>query len=84
MPQTIDRAHFLANEASAVVFSVREGALPQIVHWGAPLGDAPSAAAEAIVATSTPSVMNSSFDTPRSFSILPTEIDGWSGTPWLA
>ena len=84
MPQPIDRALFLANERSAIVFSVRDSSLPQIVHWGAPLGDHPAAAAAAIVATSSPSVMNSSFDTPRIFSILPTENDGWSGTPGLS
>ena len=84
MPHPIDRALFLANERSAIVFSVRQGYLPQIVHWGPPLGDEPAAAAAAIVATSTPSVMNSSFDTPRVFSVLPTENDGWSGTPGLS
>lgn len=84
MPQPIDRALFLTNDRSAIVFSVTTGALPQIVHWGAPLGDQPEAAAAALVATSVPSVMNSSFDTPRIFSILPTENDGWSGTPGLS
>ena len=84
MPQPVDRAQFLANEKSAIVFSVDSVGLPQIVHWGAPIGADPVRAANAIVTTATPAIMNSSFDGPRVFSVMPTENDGWSGTPGVS
>ncbi|MEV0716469.1 alpha-galactosidase [Asanoa sp. NPDC050611] len=51
--------------------------VPRILHWGADL-DAP---ADDLRRTAEPAVLNNSPDSPRVFSVWPTERDGWSGTP---
>jgi len=53
---------------------------PSVAHWGKELNDAD---VEGLLATSTPAVMNSSFDVPRRFSILAGRGEGWSGAPVL-
>lgn len=57
---------------------------PTVVHWGAALRDDEL---PGLLATSAPALLNSSTDLPRSFPLLPTRADGWSGTPgaeWMA
>jgi alpha-galactosidase len=65
----------------AVVFDLASAELPSVVYWGRADGNRAAEASEQLALTSAPSVMNSSFDAPRAFTILPTEREGWSGTP---
>lgn len=55
--------------------------VPRVLHWGADLGDLPEAGLAALALTGEPAVLNNSIDTPRRFTIWPTEADGWLGTP---
>ncbi|MCM3779225.1 alpha-galactosidase [Microbacterium hydrocarbonoxydans] len=58
--------------------------IPRILHWGADLGEVHPATASALELTAGPAQLNNSPDTPRTFSALPTEFEGWSGTPAIA
>ncbi|KIH97316.1 alpha-galactosidase [Streptomonospora alba] len=60
------------------------GGLPEVLHWGADLGPLPPGAAEHLRTTSVPAVPGSAPDTPRGFTVLPTEADAWAGTPALS
>ncbi|MFJ4918916.1 alpha-galactosidase [Streptomyces sp. NPDC088725] len=55
--------------------------LPRILHWGADLGELTDEDTAALSLTAEGAVLNSSFDTPRQFTVWPTEAEGWSGTP---
>ncbi|WP_314148525.1 alpha-galactosidase [uncultured Leifsonia sp.] len=57
------------------------GRVPRVLHWGADLGPLDAAAADALRATAGPAVLNNSPDVPRTFSLWPTEFEGWAGTP---
>lgn len=63
---------------TSVVFAADGFGVPAVVHWGAELADSDL---PGLVASSTPAVMNSSPDIPRSFSIVAARAYGWSGTP---
>lgn len=76
--------HVLSRAGTSVVFDTSGDGVPRIVHWGDALGADPVRAAREIVATAVPAVMNSAPDAPRVFSLLPTEAEGWSGSPGLA
>lgn len=67
----------------SVVLADGVGTNPSIVYWGRELPDDP-AVIDAIAATAAPGVLNSSPDAPRAVSVLPTQADGWSGTPGIA
>lgn len=69
--------HLTTGDVSVVLAPDRFG-LPAVVHWGAGLRerDLPG-----LLASAGPSVMNSSLDEPRSFSLLADRDSGWSGTP---
>ncbi|MFT4284563.1 MAG: alpha-galactosidase [Protaetiibacter sp.] len=71
--------HLTAGGVSLVLAPDRFG-LPAVVHWGAAVRDDDVAG---LVASAVPAVMNSSFDAPRSFSLLADRDSGWSGTPAL-
>lgn len=57
------------------------GRVPRVLHWGADPGPLDDAAADALRQTGGPAVLNNSPDIPRTFSLLPTEFEGWAGTP---
>ncbi len=63
---------------TSLVFAVDAFGIPAVAHWGAELDEADL---PGLVASTAPAVMNSSLDTPRSFSIAATRASGWSGTP---
>jgi len=52
--------------------------LPTVAHWGAELADDDL---PGLIASASPAVMFSSFDAPRSFSLIADRSSGWSGTP---
>ncbi len=54
---------------------------PRVLHWGGSLEEAD---VSALAASDLPAVPGSSFDTPRSVTLLPVDGDGWSGAPGLA
>ncbi|WP_372967308.1 alpha-galactosidase [Microbacterium sp.] len=58
--------------------------IPRVLHWGADLGDLSPTTASALALTGGPAQLNNSPDIPRTFSALPTEYEGWSGTPALS
>ena len=55
--------------------------VPRVLHWGADLGPLDEASASALRQTGGPAVLNNSPDVPRTFSLWPTEFEGWAGTP---
>ncbi|MGH1549718.1 alpha-galactosidase [Leifsonia poae] len=57
------------------------GRVPRVLHWGADLGPLDDAEAAALRETGGPAVLNNSPDIPRTFSLWPTEFEGWAGTP---
>ncbi|MUL40040.1 alpha-galactosidase [Streptomonospora sp. PA3] len=60
------------------------GGLPEVLHWGADPGPLDAGLAEHLRTTSVPAVPNSAPDTPRGFTVLPTQADAWAGTPGLS
>ncbi|QBI52834.1 alpha-galactosidase [Streptomonospora litoralis] len=58
--------------------------LPEVLHWGADIGPLAPGLAEHLRTTSVPAVPNSAPDTPRGFTVLPTQADAWAGTPGLS
>lgn len=62
-----------------ILASNKEG-LPEVFHWGAPLGAIDS---ENLVAASRRGVSPSALDQPWPLTVLPTDIDGWQGRPAL-
>ncbi|WP_311257627.1 alpha-galactosidase [Microbacterium sp. WCS2018Hpa-9] len=75
----------VALRASGVAFVLQISTpIPRVLHWGADLGEATAATASALALTAGPAQLNNSPDIPRTFSALPTEYEGWSGTPALS
>ncbi len=58
--------------------------LPCVLHWGADLGPLDADALTALAAASRPPVPGSAIDAPVLLPVLPTEDDGWSGTPGIS
>jgi hypothetical protein len=58
--------------------------LPRVLHWGADLGPLTSAELATLLATADTATTVADADEPRRLSVLPTEAEGWSGTPALA
>ncbi|GAA1039266.1 alpha-galactosidase [Virgisporangium ochraceum] len=58
-------------------------ALPRVLHWGADLGELPTAALDAISVASTPDIVHAALDAPVVLSVLPEQSGGWLGTPGL-
>lgn len=58
--------------------------LPRVLHWGADLGEPVGELTSALALTAVPALLNNSPDSPRDFSVLPTEFEGWSGTPAIS
>ncbi|GAB3455719.1 alpha-galactosidase [Streptomonospora sediminis] len=60
------------------------GGLPEVLHWGTDPGPLTPGLAEHLRTTAVPAVPDSAPDTPRGFTVLPTEADAWAGTPALS
>ncbi len=63
----------------AVVLDVSGPLLPRVLHWGGDLGDD----VDALRRTTGVPVPHSTLDTPFPLTLLPSESDGWAGTPGL-
>ncbi|MFC1413934.1 alpha-galactosidase [Streptacidiphilus sp. N1-12] len=80
MPTTPARIVCLRAAGAALVVELTEP-VPRVLHWGQDLGDLSDADGAALSLTAEAAVLNNALDTPRRFTIWPTEADGWSGTP---
>ncbi|HEY2674290.1 MAG TPA: alpha-galactosidase [Rugosimonospora sp.] len=56
----------------------------RVLHWGPDLGPLDQAGLTSLSRTQDAAVLNNAPDTPRTFSLLPTEYETWAGTPALA
>ena len=63
----------------ALVLDVSGPLIPRVLHWGRDLGDD----VDSLVRVSTAPTPHSSADDPIPFTLLPSESDGWGGTPGL-
>jgi len=82
---TADRdriVHLTAARVSLVV-DLRPD-VPVVLHWGAELGTLSDSALESLAETGGTAWLQGSPDTPRVFSLLPTELEAWSGIPAIA
>jgi alpha-galactosidase len=83
-PAPSPRLHGLRAAGVQLLLLERSDGLPEIVHWGADLGEAVLGdATDLLLATGAP-VPNSALDDPWPLTVLPGEPDGWSGRPGLA
>ncbi|MEC3976050.1 alpha-galactosidase [Amycolatopsis sp. H20-H5] len=55
--------------------------VPRVLHWGRDLGELSEEDCAALRLTDEPAGLNNALDTPRRFSVWPTEAEGWSGIP---
>ncbi|WP_341957109.1 alpha-galactosidase [Microbacterium sp. LWH13-1.2] len=83
MTSRVDTVVALRAAGVAFVLEIAQP-IPRILHWGADLGAPTPTTASALLLTAGPAQLNNSPDVPRTFSALPTEYEGWSGTPGLA
>lgn len=75
---------YLRAAGACVVLDVTGPALPRVLHWGADLGDLDADGLQALAAASVPATPRSALDRGLRVPLLPTERDGWSGTPGLS
>ncbi|VXB33982.1 Alpha-galactosidase [Microbacterium sp. 8M] len=80
MPHSEGAVHVLRAAGTALVIDC-SAPVPQVLHWGADLGPLDEDAIRALRETATPAVLNNAPDVPRSFTVWPSERDGWAGTP---
>jgi alpha-galactosidase len=73
---------YLRGGGASILFEL-SGAIPQILHWGADLGELTDAERQSIRDLAVPLITHNSTDEPRRFSLLPTEAEAWSGTPGI-
>jgi alpha-galactosidase len=76
-----DGVHSLLGGGVEVVLSAAGDGLPEVLHWGAPLGAVDAAALQLALRRG---VSSSGLDEPWPQTILPGEPDGWEGRPGLA
>lgn len=78
-----------ANQAAVVVLNGGGTSLvielsqpvPRVLHWGAQLPELGNEDLQMLAAATESSILNNAPDTPRIFSLWPTERDAWQGTP---
>ncbi len=71
----------LRGGGSSVILARRPDGLPEIVHWGADLGNIAQAAD--LLRAGDPALPQSGLDEVWPLTLLPSETDGWSGQPSL-
>ncbi|MGB7449559.1 MAG: alpha-galactosidase [Ornithinimicrobium sp.] len=74
----------LRGGGSSLLLRLRPSGLPEVVHWGAALGDDDQVSAEQLLLAGEPGVPHSALDEAWPLTVLPTEADGWSGRPGLS
>jgi len=78
--RTVVRHHTL-RQAGVEVVLVAQGGLPEVLHWGAPLGDPDI---DELILASRRQVSPSALDDEWPLTVLPSEHDGWEGRPGFA
>jgi alpha-galactosidase len=71
----------LRSAGTALVLDTSGPGLPRVLHWGADLPDVAVADLPRLVQGPVP---HSAFDAPWPLTVLPSQADGWSGTPGYA
>ncbi len=79
MPAPTPAVRTLRTAGVGLVLDVAGPRLPRVLHWGRDLGPDPQGLALALA----PPVANNTVDVPAPLTLLPSEHDGWSGTPGL-
>jgi alpha-galactosidase len=75
--------HFRAAGVSLVI-DCRGSALPQVLHWGADLGELDDDALETLALVSVPPVFSNMMDVPILLEVLPEHARGWPGLPGVS
>ncbi|MFE7507690.1 alpha-galactosidase [Promicromonospora sp. NPDC057488] len=60
------------------------GVMPQVLHWGADLGDLGPEGVDALRESGATARVANSPETPRAVTLLPVERDAWAGLPGIA
>jgi len=76
-----EEAVLILRAAGACIAIDARQPVPTVLHWGQDIGEVDRATAAALRLTAVPALLNNAPDTPRTFTVWPTERDGWSGTP---
>ncbi len=69
---------------TAVLLDVEGPELPRVLHWGADPGDLGEEDLRRLAEDLVPAVPNSALDAVWPLTLVPGEVDGWSGRPGLA
>jgi alpha-galactosidase len=77
--RTDELVHLRAAGVSLVIDA--SGSVPRVIHWGADLGPLDADGLHGLRLTASTAQLNNAPDEARVFSIWPTELEGWSGTP---
>lgn len=75
--------HLRADGVSLVLAGAPDR-LPEVLHWGADLGDVDEAGLRSLAVASVPPVLPNTMDEPVRLAVLPEHADGWAGLPGLA
>ena len=67
----------------SVVLDCRGPGLPQVLHWGADLGDLAAADLDFLADATVPPVASNALDNPVPVAVLPEHATGWVGMPGL-
>jgi alpha-galactosidase len=73
--------HHLRASGTSLVLDARGTKVPQVLHWGADLGELSQHQLAALAEASVPAIPPSSIDEPLRLSLLPSIGEGWSGRP---
>lgn len=68
----------------AVLVDLSGAGVPRVLHWGADLGDLDEGGRRAVATALSGGLPHSGLDDPWGVTLLPSQADGWSGTPGLA
>ncbi len=77
---SVTSAHLRAGGTSVLLVPSADG-VPTLLHWGADLGDLTPADIASYALLRVPGVPMSALDAPRHLSVLPTNVEGYTGTP---
>lgn len=83
-PLVAARQVHLRRGGTSLMLHAAPGGLPEVLHWGADLGPLTPGELSAWARASAGGVVSSSPDVPPRLSLVPSQAEGWTGTPGLA
>jgi alpha-galactosidase len=83
LPPAPEPPFHLTRGGVSLVLARDEAGVPEVLHWGAPLGDLDDGALTHLAAARRPGVANSSYNLPRRTGLVPDGARGFSGSPGL-